>query len=538
MATWKRFFNTPEPISYNNSKSNATGLSYSNFTSGLKDYYTGPANRLERYNQYDILDRDPIVSAALNVIAEFCTQENEYTKLPLYINYVDESNETEVVVLKETLKRWMYINDLRKRLFYIIRNTLKYGDTFYVRDPETYELHYVDPRNVEKISVDNNDGKKIHSYFIRNISFNLSQKILTHDTGNAQQNYTGLMQTQAYKVNTHTNSNSSTPSTEILAKHVVQLSLNSTGMDYINWPFSSSILESVYKPAKQKELLENAYLIYKVQRAPERRVFYIYTGDANSTKAMEHIERVKNEMHQRRIPSRTGGGASILDSTYDPLSMLDDYYMPVNSEGQGPRVETLPGGEALSSGVDDLLYFNNAILRGLGIPSSYIPSGGEDSQAIYNDGKVGVSFLSEWRFSQFCQRIQKLFQDTLDYEYKLFVKRKGIQINSGDFTLEFEEPQSFGDYRRMEKDQTMLNVLQQADGVDYFSKRFVLKRFGGLTEEEILENERLWKEENKGKVKDKVADIDINNFEEVSLNTVGIKKENGDENEIDRNVPE
>lgn len=532
MATWKRFFNTPAPTSYKSKSNETTGVAYSNFSSGLKDFYTGPANRIERYNQYDMLDRDPIVSAALNTIAEFCTQENDQTKLPLYINYADESNETEVVVLKETLKRWSYINDFRKRMFYIVRNTLKYGDTFYLRDPETYEWHYIDPRNIEKIAVDNNDGKKIQSYFVRNISFNLAQKILTHDTQNAQQNYTGLIQAKPHNVNTQANINNTSPSTEISAKHIVHISLNSSGMDYVNWPFSASILESVYKPAKQKELLENAYLIYKVQRAPERRVFYIYTGDLSANKAMEHIERVKNEMHQRRIPSRTGGGASILDATYDPLSMLDDYYMPVNAEGQGPRVETLPGGEALSSGVDDLLYFNNAILRGLGIPSSYIPTGGEDSQSIYNDGKTGVAFLSEWRFSQFCQRIQKLFQDEFDFEFKLFVKRRGVQINSSDFTLEFEEPQSFSDYRRMEKDQTSLNVIQQADGIEYLSKRFVLKRFGGFTEEEIVENERLWKEENKAKVKDKVADVDINSFEDISLNTVGIKKEDGDkENE-------
>ena len=536
MATWKRFFNTPAPTSYGNKSNETTGVSYANFSSGLKDFYTGPANRLERYNQFDILDRDPIVSAALNTIAEFCTQENDQTKLPLYINYFDESNETEIVVLKESLKKWAYINDFRKRMFLIVRNTLKYGDTFFVRDPETYEWHYIDPRNVEKIAVDNNDGKKIHSYYIRNISINLVNKIFTHDTKNAQVNYTGLIQTQPYNSSSQPNISNS-QSTEISAKHVIHISLNSAGMDYVNWPFSASILESVYKPAKQKELLENAYLIYKVQRAPERRVFYIYTGDLNANKAMEHIERVKNEMHQRRIPSRTGGGASILDATYDPLSMLDDYFLPVNAEGQGPRVETLPGGEALSSGVDDLLYFNNAILRGLGIPSSYIPTGGEDSQSIYNDGKTGVAFLSEWRFSQFCQRLQKFFQDSFDFEFKLFLKKRGIQINSGDFNLEFEEPQSFSEYRRMEKDQTMLNVLQQADSIEYFSKRFVLKRFAGLTEEEIIENERLWKEENKGKVKDKVADIDLNNFEDISLNTVGIKKdESGDDDEDNGNV--
>jgi hypothetical protein len=76
----------------------------------------------------------------------------------------------------------------------------------------------------------------------------------------------------------------------------------------------------------------------------------------------------------------------------------------------------------------------------------------------------------------------------------------------------------------MEKDQVQLNVLQQADSVAYFSKRFVLKRFGGLTDEEIALNEKLWKDENKDKIAGKVADLEIHDLEEISLNTVGIKK--------------
>lgn len=538
MASWKRFFNTPAPGtigSGSSGKSSATNSDYANFSSNFREYFTGPANRLERYNQLDHLDLDPVINAALNVLAEFCTQENAVSKLPFYINFVDATDDSEVVVLKEALNKWTYINDFRKKLFYIFRNTLKYGDSFFIRDPETYELIYIDPRNVEKITVDEEDGKKILSYFIRNVSYNLAKQVAT-DPRNAQSSYSTLGQatvmgrTVAPSQTANQNNNAMSPSIEIDAEHVVQLSLNGTGFDFINWPFSSSVLDSIYKPAKQKELLENAYLIYRVQRAPERRAFYIYTGDMPPHKAMQQVERTKNEIHQKRLPSRSGG-QSILDATYDPLSIMEDYYFPVNGDGQGPRVEMLPGGDGLSNGVDDLLYFNNQLIRGLGIPSSYIPTSGEDSQASYNDGKVGTAFIQEWRFAQTCLRYQKLFRDVFDLEFKLFLKKLGITINASEFDIEFEEPQSFGEYRQMEKDATMFGVLGQADGIDYLSKRFIMKRYGQMTEEEIAENQRLWKEENKGKIKDKIADLELNDLTDVSLNSVGIKKVHEDDEE-------
>ena len=96
----------------------------------------------------------------------------------------------------------------------------------------------------------------------------------------------------------------------------------------------------MFKVYKQKELLEDAILIYRVQRAPERRVFYIDVGNMQTHKARAHLERIKNEIHQRRIPSKTGGGQNITDSAYNPLSIMEDYFAQT-AEGRGSKVETL-----------------------------------------------------------------------------------------------------------------------------------------------------------------------------------------------------
>jgi hypothetical protein len=130
------------------------------------------------------------------------------------------------------------------------------------------------------------------------------------------------------------------------------------------------MLEPVFKVYKQKELLEDSIIIYRVQRAPERRVFYIDVGDMPTHKARQHLERIKNEIHQRRIPSKTGGGANVVDSAYNPLSIMEDYFFAQTAEGRGSKVETLPGGENLGQ-IDDLKFFNDKLLRGLRVPPSY-----------------------------------------------------------------------------------------------------------------------------------------------------------------------
>ena len=112
------------------------------------------------------------------------------------------------------------------------------------------------------------------------------------------------------------------------------------------WPFGQSILENIFKVYKQKELLEDAILIYRVQRAPERRMLKIDVGNMPSHLAMAFVDRIKNEIHQRRIPS-IHGGQSVVDATYNPLSMNEDYFFPVTAEGRGSSIEVLPGGQNL-----------------------------------------------------------------------------------------------------------------------------------------------------------------------------------------------
>jgi hypothetical protein len=210
---------------------------------------------------------------------------------------------------------------------------------------------------------------------------------------------------------------------------------------------------------------------------------------------MQFVERVKTEIHQRRIPSQTGGGTNVIDSSYNPLSINEDYFFPQTAEGRGSKVETLPGGTNLGE-IDDLRYFTNKLVRGLRIPSSYLPTGPDDGNSQYSDGRVGTAYIQELRFNTYCERLQNLVAEEFNQEFKRYMLEKGINIDTAMFDLRFQPPQNFASYRQSEIDNARIPTFTQMSAIPYVSNRFAMKRFLGMTEEEIAENERMWREEN------------------------------------------
>ena len=520
MAGWKKHFKirtdgmySPIPgnvdtMNVDGSRGSGGSASYSNYGSRLPDVYTGHPNRIERYNQFESMDMDSEVNACLDIISEFSTQNNTQNQTPFNITFKEKPTDNEVEIIKTQLQQWCKLNEMDKRAFKLFRNTIKYGDQVFVRDPETFELYWVDMTKVKRVIVNESEGKKPEQYIISDINPNFENlTVAAKTTGQATvapPSYGGGYP----QPGTYTAPNSEMGGGSrfqqnmnehcIDAAHICHVSL-SEGLDY-HWPFGQSILENVYKVFKQKELLEDALLIYRVQRAPERRVFKIDVGNMPSHMAMAFVERIKNEVHQRRIPTREGGSTNMVDATYNPLSMNEDYFFPTTADGRGSSVEVLPGGQNLGE-IDDLRYFNNKLARGLRVPSSYLPAGPDDSVQQLTDGRVGTALIQEYRFNQYCQRLQNRMSDKLDQEFKMFVKFRGFNIDASMFTITFNAPQNFASYRQAELDQQRVQIFGALEAIPYMSKRFLMKRFLGLEEEEMLENEQLWSEE-----KDKMED--------------------------------
>ncbi len=292
------------------------GPAAANYSSHLPDVYVGSPNRIERYGQYNTMDNDSEVNAALDILAEFCSQTNKENGTPFKINFNNSATNTEVKILGQYLKQWSKLQQFETRIFKIIRNAFKYGDQFFIRDPETKKWFHVDPAKVTKIIVNESDGKRPEQYIVKdiNISFEAlsATKINTtnaYGPGGNQPGYQTLE--QKYMTGQTPGPNTSrfmneTNETAINAEHMVHLSL-SEGLDN-NYPFGNSLLETIFKVYKQKELNLATIAITKSRIGKDGVVFEnckfnneMLEIDTESTTTFLGLEEQKEERNRNRI---------------------------------------------------------------------------------------------------------------------------------------------------------------------------------------------------------------------------------------------
>ena len=150
--------------------------------------------------------------------------------------------------------------------------------------------------------------------------------------------------------------------------------------------------------------------------------------------------------------------------------------------------------------------------RALRIPSSYLPTGPDDgANPQYSDGRVGTAYIQELRFNKYCERLQDIVVPAINREFKLFLKNRGINIDTSVFDLKFTTPQNFAAYRQIELDNQRVQAFSQIEQTPYLSKRFALKRFLGLSEEEIAQNQKMWAEEHGESKKESAKGSDLRN---------------------------
>jgi Bacteriophage T4-like portal protein (Gp20) len=187
-------------------------------------------------------------------------------------------------------------------------------------------------------------------------------------------------------------------------------------------------------------------------------------------------------------------------------SLQEDYFFSTTASGRGSRVETLPGGSE-DFGTNLLREFQNKIFRGLRIPTSYMGSSataGSDPQT--NDGKVGIAYIEELRFAKFISRLQDRINEVYDAEFKIYLKVCGLKVDDEVFQIQLPDPANFALYRQAALDADLISSFSNIQEVQFLSRRFILKRYLGLSDDEIQMNEVQLKEEKN--LKD-TADVPI-----------------------------
>jgi hypothetical protein len=349
---------------------------------------------------------------------------------------------------------------------------VKYGDCFYRKTSDTKKWEFVDATRVIGIEI-NDEGDKI-AYHLRPSSF---------------------------KNTINGNKQNGVDSVEITpAAAMIHFTLSDDMSD--SAPFGLSVLQSAFKDFQKLTMLEDSAIIYRIVRAPERRVFYIDVGNMPPQRVKQYIEQIRNDIRQKRIPNTANSNQT--DSAYNPESIQEDYFFPTTAAGRGSRVETLPGGATWE--IPELDYFLNKVFRALRVPTSYMK--GQDGQGgQYNDGKVGIAYIEELRFANYIQRLQVCMEDILDEQFKIYLQVTGINIDPDLFKLKLPEPQNFALYRQAALDADLINSFNSIEGVKYLSRRFIMKRYLGLTEDDIQMNEALIKQERSIEDQDMVDEL-------------------------------
>jgi hypothetical protein len=445
---------------------------YGNY-SFMNKLMQGSSMRLQRYREYDMMDEDTDVSRALDIIAEEIVGNNPKSDLPLILKITageeQQVNSRTVVTLKAALNTWCNIHRWNRRLYTTVRNTIKYGDTFFFRNEKpNLPNKYVNPKHVIGAVVTKTDVNDVKGWQIQTDYDKASQNINFAITGNSSQTY---------------NVENYTP------EEVIRFGLHDDMSDEA--PFSQSILKAAYKIFKQKQMLEDSLLIYRIQRAPEKRVFKLEIGNTPPHLKSQILENAKNEIKQRKIPTPYGGGNQV-ESIYSPMSMNEDFFFTMKN-GVGSTVETLPGGQNLGQ-LDDLNYFYSKMWRALRIPQSYMDNGVEGGTP-FNDGKVGIAYQQEIKFTLYIESLQVHFEDILDREFKKFLRDQKINIDPTIFKVVLPEPSNFKKSRDNEIDQTLVALATSAGAIDWLSKRYIAIHYLQMTKADLLINERQKAEE-------------------------------------------
>jgi hypothetical protein len=445
------------------------------------------------------MDNDSDVSRALDVLATHMTPKGEETDMAFRLKFkIRDVNGEETYTLEDTLQSWYDLNNFETRIFRNVRSVLKYGDWFYYRDPETFELYDIHPSLVHAAIVDEQKFE-ILGWVIKGFKVNLpNQEFINNSAGAYEQLRTVLGQ-----------SPTSANAKIIPAEDIIQLTLNEGKLSGIGsddqtsnayasrWPFGDSVLETMYKTFKQRELLEDSILIHRMQRAPTRRVWYINVGQTRGDRAKWILQDFRNEYVQRLIPQHFGTTGQpmqrTVDSTYNPQSMLEDIYLPMYADGTSSKVENLDGQSW--SEIPELKYFTSKMLRALRVPYSFL-LGPEEGGSVFSDAKVGTAYMQEIEFSRFCVRLQKHLFKKYDKEFKRYCVERDIPVSMASFTLMFHEPTNYEEYLNNMRDQDNIMIYLNVKDDPNIDSYFALEKYMRWQAHDFARNEELFVRHN------------------------------------------
>ncbi len=404
----------------------------------------GSYDRMARYSDFSEMESTPELSSALDVYAEETVSADSHGKV---LHIYSENRK-----VKQLLENLFYdVLNVEFNLVMWVRNLCKYGDFFLFNDVSPdFGVINVFPIPIAEIEreegFDPDDPSAVRFRWITQ-----GNRILE----NWQISHFRLLGNDAFL------------------------------------PYGSSVLEGARRIWRQLILIEDAMLVYRVIRAPERRVFYIDVGNIPPENIGDYLQQAQTSLKRNTVVDKTSGK---VDLRYNPLSVDEDYFLPVRGGDTCTRIDTLAGGQNTSA-IEDVEYIQKKLFAALKIPKAYL---GYDEEI----GSKSTLAQEDIRFSRTIQRIQKTILAELNKLAMIHLYSHGYsEEDLLDFEIKLSNPSSIAQQQKLELIRSKFDIASAVpEGL--VDKEWIRKNIMEFNDDEIARIER-------GKIKDKLADLKL-----------------------------
>ena len=387
------------------------------------------------FRDYELMDQDPIIASALDIYSDESTVDNIEGEI---LNII-----TNNVKVQKILHNLFYdIMNIEFNLWSWIRNLTKYGD-FYLR------LDIIDKYGVVNVS-------PASSYDVTRLE--------DHDPANPQ-----LIQ---FEIEGDVGAGRK----DILENYEIAHFRLLADTNFL--PYGRSMLESGRKIFKQLTLMEDAMLIHRIMRAPEKRVFKIDVGNIPPREVEQFMQRIINKMKKIPVIDQSTGEYNL---KYNMESVTEDYFLPVRGGDTGTEVETLPG-LSNNDAIDDIEYLRNKLMASLRIPKAFL--GYEEG---LSGGKATLA-AEDVRFARTIERLQKIVVSELTKIGIVHLYSQGFDdAELIDFDLELQNPSMIHEQEKLELMNQQLEIAEKAMEVKLFSRKWVYDNIFDFSDEEKVQ---------------------------------------------------
>jgi hypothetical protein len=438
-------------------------------------------NEIELITRYREMSNHPECDMAIDEIVNEAishTENGEVLKIVLDNLKQPDTIKKKIVEEFNNIQKMLNFSNLADDLFkrWYIDGRIYYHVVVNEKDPKKgiQELRYIDPRKIRKVrEIQKERDPKTGANIIKS----LAEYYVYNDRGSTTQTFTA----------------NATQGLRIAPEAIINV--NSGLMDAKN-VFVISYLHKAIKALNQLRMIEDAVVIYRISRAPERRIFYIDVGNLPKGKAEQYIRSIMIQYRNKLVYDANTG--EIRDERKH-LSMLEDFWLPRREGGKGTEITTLPAGQNLGE-MEDVKYFQKNLLNALNIPASRLDT---NSGSMMGLGRTTEVTRDEVKFSKFVNRLRNKFAQIFDHALKIQLVLKGVCTTEEweDFReqiyYDFIKDNNFTEMRDAELLRERVNTATMLDPFigKYYSAAWVRKNVLQMTDEEIEQMEKEIEEE-------------------------------------------